>query len=45
MRGKKLQKYYKLTDDVYPIFAAAILLYPSYRKYYFNHHWTSDEEQ
>ena len=42
---EKLQKYYELTDDAYPIFAAAILLYPSHRKHYFDHHWTGNEEQ
>ena len=42
---EKLQKYYELTDDAHPIFAAAILLHPSHRKYYFDHHWTDDEEQ
>ena len=27
---EKLQKYYELTDDAHPIFAAAILLHPSH---------------
>ena len=42
---EKLQKYYELTDDAHPIFAAAILLHPSHRKHYFDHHWTGDEKQ
>jgi hypothetical protein len=42
---EKLRKYYKLTDDAHPIFAAAILMHPSHRKHYFNHHWTGEEEQ
>ena len=42
---EKLQKYYELTDNAHPIFAAAILLHPSHRKHYFDHHWTGEEEQ
>ena len=42
---EKLQKYYELIDDAHPIFAAAILLHPSHRKHYFDHHWTGDKEQ
>ncbi len=41
---EKLQKYYKLTDDAHPIFAAAVLLHPSHRMQYFTHHWTGEEE-
>ena len=42
---EKLQKYYGLTDDAHGIYAAAILLHPSYRRQYFDYHWTGDEEQ
>jgi hypothetical protein len=42
---EKLRKYYALTDDAHSIYAAAILLHPSYRKQYFNHHWTGEEAQ
>jgi hypothetical protein len=34
----KFDKYYKLTDDT-PIYAAAVLLHPAYRKGYFDTHW------
>ncbi len=33
---EKLQKYYSKTDDTHGIYAAAVLLHPSYRKRYFN---------
>ena len=42
---EKLRKYYSLTDDAHGIYAAAILLHPSYRKQYFDIHWTGEEEQ
>ncbi|KAG4269874.1 hypothetical protein FPRO04_14758 [Fusarium proliferatum] len=34
----KFDKYCKLTDDT-PIYAAAVLLHPAYRKGYFDTHW------
>jgi hypothetical protein len=42
---EKLRKYYELTDDAYSIYAAALLLHPSHRKQYFDHHWQGEEEQ
>jgi hAT family C-terminal dimerisation region len=42
---EKLRKYYELTDEAHSIYAAAILLHPSHRKQYFDHHWTGDEQQ
>jgi hypothetical protein len=41
---EKLRKYYELTDDAHSIYAAAILLHPSYRKQYFDYYWTDNEE-
>jgi hypothetical protein len=35
---EKLRKYYELTNDTHSIYAAAILLHPSYRKQYFNYY-------
>ena len=40
---EKLKKYYKLTNYLYRIYRATILLYPSYRKYYFNYYQTREE--
>ena len=42
---EKLSKYYGLTDEARSIYAAAILLHPSHRKQYFDHHWTGNEVQ
>lgn len=41
---EKLRKYYELTNDAHSIYAAAILLHPSYRRQYFEHNWTGEEE-
>lgn len=38
---QKLQKYYNLADSSLGIFAAAILLHPTYRKHYFEERWTA----
>lgn len=38
---QKLQKYYSLTDSSLGIFAAAVLLHPTYRKHYFEEKWTT----
>jgi hAT family C-terminal dimerisation region len=40
---EKLNKYYNLTDNSHQIYAAALLLHPSYRKHYFDHHWVDGE--
>ena len=42
---EKLRKYYGLTDGAHNIYAAAVLLHPSYRKKYFDHYWTGEEER
>lgn len=38
---QKLQKYYSLTDSSLGIFAAAVLLHPTYRKHYFEEKWST----
>jgi hypothetical protein len=40
---EKLLKYYNLTDRSHSIYATALLLHPSHRKHYFDHHWTEGE--
>ncbi len=40
---EKHQKWYSATDDAQEIYAAAVLLHPSYRAAYFKKHWTGDE--
>ena len=42
---EKLQKYYNWTENAQSICSAAILLRPSHRKQYVDHHWTGEEEQ
>ena len=39
----KFDKYYKLTDDT-PVYAAAVLLHPAYRKAYFDTHWAHQRQ-
>lgn len=39
---QKLHKYYNLTDDAHEIYAAAVLFHPSFRRQYFDEHWTTD---
>jgi hAT family C-terminal dimerisation region len=41
---EKLRKYYELTDLAHGIYGAAVLLHPSHRKHYFDHHWQGNEE-
>jgi hAT family C-terminal dimerisation region len=41
----KLKKYYSLTDNAHSIFAAAVLLHPSYRKRYFDRYWFGEEAE
>ena len=36
---EKLTKYYKRSDETYQIYAAAVLLYPSFRRHYFQARW------
>ena len=36
---EKLTKYYKKSDETYAIYAAAVLLYPQFRKHYFQERW------
>jgi hypothetical protein len=40
---EKLQKYYNKTDEAHSIYAAAVLLHPSYRKQYFGEKWRTPE--
>jgi hypothetical protein len=40
---EKLQKYYNKTDEAHSIYAAAVLLHPTYRKQYFDDKWTTPE--
>jgi hypothetical protein len=40
---EKLQKYYNKTDSAHNIYAAAVLLYPSYRKHYFEKKWATGD--
>jgi hypothetical protein len=40
---EKLQKYYNKTDEAHGIYAASILLHPSYRKNYFEVKWSTEE--
>jgi hypothetical protein len=40
---EKLQKYYNKTDEAHSIYAAAVLLHPSYRKQYFDDKWKTSE--
>ena len=42
---EKLQKYYNKTDEAHSIYAAAVLLHPSYRKQYFDDKWQTSELQ
>lgn len=36
---KKLDKYYQKINETHQIYGAAILLYPQYRKHYFQNNW------
>ena len=38
----KLIKYYNLTDNCHGIYAATLLLHPTYRKRYFDTYWNTD---
>lgn len=40
---EKLDKYYKITDDSYSIYAAATFFSPPYRLTYFDLHWSTLE--
>jgi hAT family C-terminal dimerisation region len=40
---EKLTKYYNLTDKCHSIYAAALLLHPSYRKRFFDDYWIGGE--
>jgi hAT family C-terminal dimerisation region len=40
---EKLQGYYEKTDEVHEIYAAAVLLHPSFRQQYFDQRWTTPE--
>ena len=39
MAWQKLDEYYKKTDETHQIYAAAVLLYPQFRRAYFQAHW------
>jgi hAT family C-terminal dimerisation region len=39
----KLIKYYNLTDNSHGIYAAALLLHPTYQKRYFDIYWNTDD--
>ena len=41
---EKHQKWYSATDDAQEIYAAAVLLHPSYRAAYYKKHWTGELE-
>jgi hypothetical protein len=43
MYGRSFKKYYNKTDKAHGIYAAAVLLYPSYRKQYFDDKWKIPE--